>query len=188
MERGLPMGQHHGEMMESNFFPPDLVMHHQKDLALTAEQQTTLREEAVKFAAHETDLRWQLCAEEEALAAMLKEAKPDEKAVLAQQEKLLKLENDLKLSRLGMLIRVKNALTADQQHKLAEMKEHMEHNMWGGRMMGRGGMGFHPGFGRGPGMGGGFEGGMRMHGEGMGMPGGQPPANPPPPPPPSEAK
>jgi Spy/CpxP family protein refolding chaperone len=178
----------HGDMMmmASNFFAPELVMCHQVDIGLTPDQQTALREEVVKFTAHVTDLRWQQCAESEALAALLKAAKPDEKVILAQEEKVLKIENDLKLSHLATLIRIKNALTPEQQAKLTEMKKHMEFHMWRSHMMRDGQMGFHPGFGFGPAFGPGMgQGGFPMHGEGMGGPGHEVPANPPPPPPPS---
>jgi len=109
----------------------------------------------VDLAGHTTDLHWQLSIEKGALADLLKEAKPDEKAILKQTEKVLKIENDLKLSTLTALIRIKNALTPEQQTKMAELQKHLEHHhpwrghmmehAWGGHMMQHGPMRFFGG-------------------------------------------
>jgi Spy/CpxP family protein refolding chaperone len=162
MEGKCEAGSCRGDMMGANFFCPELVMRYQKDLGLTPDQQKTIKSEMVKFAEHKTELRWDQSIQKGMLADLLKEAKPDEKAILAQTEKVLKIENDLKLSTLGMLIGIKNALTPEQQTKMSELQKHLEHHhpwrghmmqhAWGGRMMGHGPMGF---------------------------PGGPPPANPP---------
>lgn len=206
MEAGFRAGPNQGDMIASSFFLPELVMRHQNDIGLTADQETALRSEVVKFTANATDLRWQQAAETGALAGLLKQARPDEKAILAEQEKLLKIESDLKLSRLATLIRIKNTLTPEQQAKLTELQKRTEHPLWGrpgmrrgamgfhrgfghgtafgwgGRMMQRGARGFHPGDGRGPafrpGMRGQFPGRFPMQGRGMGFFGDQRPANP----------
>jgi len=162
MERQWEAGPHHGGIMGSNFFCPELVMRHQTYLGLTVDQQAALKTEMVNYAGHVMDLRWQLSAEKGVLADLLKEAKPDEKAILAEQGKVLKIEDDLKLSRLTMLIHLKNALTPEQQEKMAKLQEGMEHHRWGGRMMRE-----HHGWGE-----------QKMHPGGMGFFGGRPPANP----------
>jgi Spy/CpxP family protein refolding chaperone len=146
----------HDGMMGSNFFCPELVMRYQKEIGLTADQQTAIKSEMMNLAAHVTDLRWQQSAEKGVLADLLKEAKPDEKAILAEKEKVLKIEDDLKLSNLATLIRIKKALTLEQQEKMAELQKHMEHHPWRGHMM---------------------QHGMMRHGD-MGFFGGPPPANP----------
>lgn len=165
MERKGEAGPHHGLMMESNFFCPELVMLHQKYIGLTADQQAALKTEMVNYAGHVMDLRWQQSAEKGVLEDLLKAAKPDEQAILSEEGKLLKIGDDLKLSRLTVLIHIKNALTPEQQEKMTKLQEGMEHHRWGGRMMRE-----HHGWGA-----------HKMHHEwrgSMGFFGGRPPANP----------
>ncbi len=138
MEREGHEGWHHGEgwrhgdMMGGKFFCPEMVMRYQKDLDLTADQQSAIKTEMVNLASHVTDLRWQLSTEKGVLEDLLKPAKLDEKAVLAEKDKMLKMQDDLKLSNLTALIRIKNALTPEQQDKLTELEKHqMEHHGWG---------------------------------------------------------
>lgn len=122
----------HGDMLGANFYCPELVKRYQKDLGLTPDQQKTIKSETVDLAEHRADLDWQLSIEKGALGDLLKGANPDEKAILKQTEKVLKIENDLKLSTLTALIRIKNALTPEQQDKLTELEKHqMEHHGWG---------------------------------------------------------
>jgi Spy/CpxP family protein refolding chaperone len=142
------------EMTDRNFFTPELVMRHQKRLELTEDQQKAIKTEIVNFATRAADLRWEHSTAQGELAELLSQAQPDEKAILAKEEKLLKIENDIKLARLAMLIRIKNALTPEQQKKLTELREHMEHRLWPRPMTWRHGeMGpgqMHPGGGMGP--------------------------------------
>ena len=60
---------------------------------------------------------------------------------------MLKIEDDLKLSNLATLIRIKNALTPEQQAKMTELQQHAEHHWWSRHMMRHRIMGF---FGRQP--------------------------------------
>lgn len=128
-ERGGPGGapgqQRRGapDVMAENLFPPELVMQNQKALALTDEQTKAIREEMQKTMAKFTDLQWQQSAESETLTGLLKQDKPDEKQVLAQFDKLLGIENEIKKLHFGMMIRIKSVLTAEQQAQLREMKK-----------------------------------------------------------------
>jgi Spy/CpxP family protein refolding chaperone len=119
---GRPGGPGGDPMME-NFFPPEMVMRNQKAIALTTEQQAAIRSEMQKSIAQFTDLRWQQSAEEEAMAALVKQEHPDEKQVLAQLDKLLKIESEVKRLNLASMIRIKNILTPEQQAKLREMQK-----------------------------------------------------------------
>jgi Spy/CpxP family protein refolding chaperone len=89
---------------------------------LTPEQQTALREEMQKMMAQFTNLQWQQSAETEALATLVAKDRPDEKEVLAQLDKLLNIENQIKRLHTGLLIRIKNALTPEQQAQLRRIK------------------------------------------------------------------
>lgn len=118
-------GARQGDPMMDNFFPPELIMQNQKMLGLKEDQQADIRKEMQKTMAQFTDLQWRQSAETETMTALLKQDRPDEKQVLAQLDKLLAIEGEIKRLHLGMLIRIKNLLTADQQAKLREIKTPM---------------------------------------------------------------
>ena len=122
---GGASGQHRGapDLMAENFFPPELIMQNQKALNLTTDQQTAIRAEMQKTMAKFTDLQWQQSAEGEALEALLKQERVDEKAALAQLDKLLTIEGEVKRLHFGTMVRVKNLLTTEQQAQLRELKK-----------------------------------------------------------------
>ncbi len=97
-------------------------MRNQKAIGLTGEQQKSIREEVIKTMPRFTELRWQQSAETEALIALFNQDRPDEKQVLAQLEKLLGIENEIKRLHAGLLVRIRNELTAEQQAQLRAIK------------------------------------------------------------------
>ena len=98
-------------------------MQNQKALNLTTEQQTAIREEMQKTMAKFTDLQWQQSAESEALDGLLKQERVDEKLAVAQLDKLLAIESEVKRLHFGTMVRMKNILTTDQKTQLRELKK-----------------------------------------------------------------
>jgi Spy/CpxP family protein refolding chaperone len=107
--------------IERHFFAPELVMQHWEAIGLTPDQQTAIRAEMQKMMAQFNDLQRQESAEAHALAALVYPARTDEKAVLAQLDKLLTIEDQIKRLRTGVLIRIKNLLTPEQQAELRRL-------------------------------------------------------------------
>jgi Spy/CpxP family protein refolding chaperone len=103
-------------------FPPEIVMQNQQAIGLSDDQKaylkTELRQAQVKF----TELQWKLQDEMERFVALLKPAKVDEQQALAQLEKVLAAERDVKHTQMSLLIRIKDHLTPDQQSKLQEIQ------------------------------------------------------------------
>jgi len=106
-----------------NLFPPDLVMRNRQAIALTTEQSEFIKTEVQKVQAHFTDLQWQMMAEQEALASLLKQEHTDEAQVLAELDKVLNLEREVKRAQISLVLRIKNKLTPEQQAKLRELKQ-----------------------------------------------------------------
>ena len=104
------------------FFPPELVMRHQKAIGLTTDQQAAIREEMVRVMPRFTDLQWRISSEEESLATLVKSGTSGEKEILAQFDKLLTVESEIKRLQLENLLKIRNILTLDQQEKLKELK------------------------------------------------------------------
>ncbi len=108
--------------LSENLFPPELVMRFQDQIGLTDEQRQAtmaeLQEAQQKFA----NLHQQLEKEKAALAALLKKEKVELDPALAQADKLLDVERELRRFQLGLQIRLKNRLTPEQQEKLLDLK------------------------------------------------------------------
>jgi len=108
-----------------SFFPPELVIQHQEAIGLSAEQKdyfkTEIRQAQLKF----TELQWKLQDEMEKLVTLVKQPRVDEQQVLAQLEKLLAAEREIKREQVTLLVRIKNKLTSEQQGKLLELRSRL---------------------------------------------------------------
>jgi hypothetical protein len=109
--------------IESKLYPPDLIMERQGELALTAAQRAAIVKEADVGQSEIHKLKWDLEAEKEKLVKMLDAEKVDEAKTNEAAAALMKKENEIKSAHLGMLVRVKNLLTPEQQKKLRAARE-----------------------------------------------------------------
>jgi Spy/CpxP family protein refolding chaperone len=105
-----------------SLFPPELVMQHQQAIGLSEDQKNFLKTEIRKAQARFTDLQWQLQDEAERLVLLLKQDQVDEQQTLAQLDKILSAEREIKRAQFALLIQIKNKLTPDQRAKLIEIK------------------------------------------------------------------
>ena len=105
-----------------NLFPPELVMQHRRELGLTDEQKAAIKDEAIKASTRFNELQWQMQDEMETMATLMKGAPVDEQKALAQLDKVLNIEREVKRTQLGLSIRIKNKLTSEQQARLQEIQ------------------------------------------------------------------
>jgi Spy/CpxP family protein refolding chaperone len=105
-----------------NFFPPELLKAAQHVLDLTEEQIATLKSEVQKAEDRLAALKQDLEDARDKLLALVKKERLDEATVLAQSDKILDVERDLRRTQLALLIRIKNALTPEQQTRLKEAR------------------------------------------------------------------
>src|SRR5262247_1641654 len=108
-----------------NLFPPELVMQHQEALGLTEEKIALLETELHQAQARFTDLQEQLQAEAEKMVELVKQGRLDESKTLAQLDKILNLEREIKRAQIALLIKIKNSLTPEQQMKLREIQNRL---------------------------------------------------------------
>lgn len=106
-----------------NFFAPDFVMKHQKEIGLTERQRDTIKTEIQKVQSKFLDLQFDMQSEMEKLSELVQTRPVDEARTLAQAETVMRLETDTKKLHLGMLVRIKNMLTEAQVQKLAQLRE-----------------------------------------------------------------
>ena len=107
-----------------NFFPPELVMHNQQAIGLSEEQRNYINAEIQKTHEKFTTLQWQIANELETMSSIVKQDRVDEEQTLAQLEKILNLEREIKRTHIALAVRIKNRLTAEQQARLREIKSH----------------------------------------------------------------
>lgn len=108
--------------IEGKLFAPDLVMEHQAAIKLEGAQRESVLKEIDKGQSELTHMQWDLQAEKEKLVAILDVEKIDEKKANDQATRVMEQENKIKTAHLGMLVRIKNLLTPDQQKKLRELR------------------------------------------------------------------
>ena len=124
--------------MGDAMFPPDMIMQHQRELGLTDEQKAFMRSEINKTTTRFNDLQWQLQDAMEALHETMKANVVDEQQALAQLNRVLDSEREIKTLHMQLAIRLKNKLTPEQQEKLRAMHHDMGRGPEGGPGPGRG--------------------------------------------------
>jgi len=103
-------------------FQPDLIMRHQSDIDLTPAQREAITKAMSETQQKVVDLQWQFEAESQELTKLLDRETVDEAAALAQAQKVMSAEQQIKTEHLAMLIRIKNQLKPAQQAKLRELQ------------------------------------------------------------------
>lgn len=107
-------------------FPPDMIMGHARQLNLTEEQKAYMRAEIQKTTTMFQDLQWKLQDQAELLHETMKSTSVNEQQALAQLDKVLDIERDIKRLHIGLAVRLKNRLTPEQQEQLHKMR--MDHH------------------------------------------------------------
>lgn len=123
-----PFPKHgHGGMMEAHMaqfglFPPDFVLANQTALALSDQQILAITKDIGATHDRFASIKENLRPLAEQLHAMLSQTRVDEAAALALASQVQDLEKQIKLTHLGLMIRVKNTLTPEQQEKLKSLE------------------------------------------------------------------
>ncbi|MEO6454728.1 MAG: hypothetical protein ABIN97_11670 [Ginsengibacter sp.] len=107
---------------KKSLFPPELIMQNQQTISLTESQRNSITKEMQDAQSEFMTLQWNLEKEAEKFKALIEKIKPDEKDVTDQLEKMLGVENKIKKRQISLLIRIKGALTPEQQEKLKNLK------------------------------------------------------------------
>jgi len=120
---GLARSQQPGQdPLGRSFFAPELVMQHQEEIGLSADQKNYLKTEIRQAQLKFTEWQWKLQDEVEKMASLVKQPRVEEEAALAQLEKVLSQEREIKRAQITLLVRIKNNLTPEQQAKLDKIR------------------------------------------------------------------
>src|SRR6185295_7912959 len=107
-------------------FPPDMILNHARQLNLTEDQKAFMRSEVQKATVAFQDLQWKLQDQTELLHETMKSTSVNEQQALAQLDKVLEIEREIKRLHIGLAVRLKNRLTPEQQEQLHNMR--MDHH------------------------------------------------------------
>lgn len=116
-----PQPPRHDPLAE-HLFAPELVMRHAAEIGLEERQRSAIRESIQKAQARFLDLQWDLQGEAEKMVRLLQARPADESSVLAQADRVMALEREIKRTQLALLVRIKNTLSAGQVDKLQGLR------------------------------------------------------------------
>jgi Spy/CpxP family protein refolding chaperone len=108
--------------VRESLFSPELLMRFHAQIGLTAEQGRAIKHDLQEAQQKSEKLHEQLEREKGALASLLKKDRVELEPALAQMDKLLDAERELRRLELAVQIGVKNHLTPEQQVSLQELK------------------------------------------------------------------
>jgi Spy/CpxP family protein refolding chaperone len=111
------------EPADDFLFPPELIARGQAEIKLTDEQLQRFREATEKVEARARELGARMKKENDAFAALLKPSQVDAVAALAQLDKLLEAEREMKHAQIAFMLTIKNNLTPEQQAKLTAFRK-----------------------------------------------------------------
>jgi Spy/CpxP family protein refolding chaperone len=121
----MPLGAQQSpgrDPIAENLFPPDLVLSNQKAIGLDEAQKNYVQSEVLRAQTRFTELQFQMQEAMESLTGLLKQNPIDETQVLAQLDKVLSAEREVKRTQIALMVRIKNKLTAEQQARLRQLR------------------------------------------------------------------
>lgn len=106
----------------ARLFPPELIMMHQQELGIDDKQRAAILHEVDKTQSAMLPIQWQMQGATGELVRLLDEPKLDESKILAQADKVMELERQVKRNHLGLLVRLRNLLTDAQRARLKALR------------------------------------------------------------------
>ena len=103
-------------------FPPELIMAHAQELGLQDKDRVAIKDEVGKAQSKFFDLQWQAKEETDKMVKLLQQSPADEAKILAQADRVMALERDIKRTHLTLLVRLRNMLSPEQQAQLQRLR------------------------------------------------------------------
>jgi len=112
----------------NNLFTVDLVMRFASNIDLSDKQKEDIKEAYKATEATTVDIRWDMREETGKLVRLSDTTSIDANEILDQANIVMTLEKDMKLAQLGLLVKVKNILTPEQQEQLKTLRRRPRFN------------------------------------------------------------
>ncbi len=116
-------GQPGEDPLSRYLYPPELVFDHQQAIGLSDAIRQKIQEAVVEAQRKFFGLQLAMGKETEALKNLLQGGSVDEDAVLKQIDQVLGVEREVKRVQLSLMIKIKNALTPEQQTTLRKIRD-----------------------------------------------------------------
>ena len=127
MLSGLSLAETESSAQDDPFarylYPPERVMSHAMEIGLDDAQKTSIKNEVQKAQSKFLDLQFEMQGESEKMTRLLQEKPVSETNVLAEVDRILGLEKEIKKAQVSLLVRIRNILTPAQQDKLAQLQK-----------------------------------------------------------------
>lgn len=104
------------------FFDPELVMQNRQRVGITDAQWTEISGALRDLQREAVDLEWEMLEAAQELIEIATPDRVDEAAAIEASRRIFAVENEIKLIQMQMLIRIKNALTPQQQRELRRIR------------------------------------------------------------------
>jgi Spy/CpxP family protein refolding chaperone len=111
-----------GDAIGRWLFKPEMIMKFSSQLDLSEQQQAILKAELKSAQSSIFDIKWQLNEENEKLKAILQFTPINEDEMLAQSDKVMEFERQIKRVHLTLLARLKNMLSDEQIQMLRDLR------------------------------------------------------------------
>ena len=100
--------------LQDHFISPEVIMKHQAELGITAAQREQIKQQVRSAQVKFTELQWDIQAEIENLSKLLEDRAAAEAPVMAQLNRVLAVEADIKRTQVSMLMALRKVLTDEQ--------------------------------------------------------------------------
>lgn len=121
-DRPRPDRPRAGDPMMGKLFPPDMIMRNRRDLQLTDRQSRNLVKLIQEFQQDNIEAQWEVSEARDRLAALMDEDRLDKDEIEKALTRLHKLQNDMQLKQVMMMVGIRNELNAEQVKMLTERR------------------------------------------------------------------
>ena len=104
-------------------FPPELILHNGEAIGLSDTKREEVQARVMKAQERFEEVGKQLKKEQDALAALLDQEKPDEAVVLKQLDSVIAREREMRHEQFALLLSLRNMLTPEQQAQLKTLRK-----------------------------------------------------------------
>ena len=116
-------GQPGEDPLARYLYPPDFVFDHQQAIGLNDAIRQKIQDAVIEAQKKFMGLQFAMSKQTETLKGLLQPGNVNEDAVLKQTDQMLGIEREVKRIQLSLMIKIKNALTAEQQEMLKKIRE-----------------------------------------------------------------
>lgn len=111
------------DQLQDMFLPPELIMQNQEALALSDEQREAIHSRLQKLGPDFEQKQQALQQQFQAMQQLLRDEKIDEPKLMAQFNKILDQENEIKKMQFGLMLHIHETLSSEQRAKAQKLKQ-----------------------------------------------------------------